>query len=137
MKITVEVGLDAMYATAARTAEGERRIMSTRSATRGELFGNVALILFLLAQVFDGALTYVGLSTYGAHMEGNPLISWLISAMGEGPALATAKLAAGTFGIALHLSAVHKAVALLAGFYIAVAVVPWVAILFYLPLSGS
>ena len=131
MKITVEVALEAMYATAARTAETERRIMSTRSATRGELFGNLALILFLLAQVLDGTLTYVGISTYGPHMEGNPLISWLISAMGEGPALATAKLAAGTFGIALHLSAVHKAVALLAGFYIAVAVLPWVAILFY------
>jgi len=131
MTISVEVPLNAMYATAARSAEGERCIVSTRGATRGELFGNIALILFLLAQVLDGALTYVGISTYGAHMEGNPLISWLISTMGEGPALATAKLAAGTFGIALHLSAVHKAVALLAGFYIAVAVLPWIAILFY------
>jgi hypothetical protein len=50
--------------------------------------------------------------------------------MGQGPALAAAKLTAGFFGVALHLSAVHKAVALLAGFYLIVAVVPWVAVLF-------
>ncbi len=77
-------------------------------------------------------LTYIGVSTYGLHVEGNPIIGWLMSAMGEGPALATAKLAAGFFGIALHLSAVHRAVAVLAAFYVAVAVVPWIAILFYL-----
>jgi hypothetical protein len=35
------------------------------------------------------------------------------------------------FGIALHLSAVHRAVALLALLYIAVAVLPWIAILFF------
>jgi hypothetical protein len=96
------------------------------------MFGNIALIAFLLAQASDGVLTYIGVSTYGLQVEGNPLIAWLMSAMGEGPALAAAKLAAGFFGIALHLSAVHKAVALLAGFYVAVAIIPWVTILFYL-----
>ena len=95
------------------------------------LFGDIAIVAFLLVQLLDGILTYIGLSTYGPHMEGNPVIAWLISMMGEGPALATAKLAAGGFGIALHVSAVHKAVALLAGFYFAVAVLPWLAILFY------
>jgi hypothetical protein len=51
--------------------------------------------------------------------------------IGQGAALATAKGAAVFFGIALHLSAVHRAVALLAVLYLAVAVFPWVAILFY------
>jgi hypothetical protein len=106
--------------------------MGTPGGTRRSIFGDVALIVFLLAQASDGVLTYIGVSTYGSHVEGNPLIAWLMSAMGEGPALATAKLTAGFFGIALHLSAVHKAVALLAGFYVAVAIIPWVAILFYL-----
>ena len=96
-------------------------------------FGDAVLFLFLLAQASDGVLTYVGVTVYGAHMEGNPLISWLMTMMGQGPALATAKLTAGGFGIALHLSAVHKAVALLTGFYLVAAVVPWIAILF---LSG-
>ncbi|HEX6973180.1 MAG TPA: DUF5658 family protein [Vicinamibacterales bacterium] len=105
--------------------------MSTRRATGRHYFGDVALVVFLLAQLLDGILTYVGVTTYGPTMEGNPLIAWLIGHLGEGPALAIAKMAAGGFGIALHLSAVHKAVALLAGFYLAVAVVPWLAILFY------
>ena len=106
--------------------------MGTPGCTRRNMFGDIALFVFLLAQASDGVLTYIGVSTYGLHVEGNPLIAWLMSAMGEGPALATAKVAAGFFGIALHLSAVHKAVALLAGFYVAVAIIPWVAILFYI-----
>ena len=50
--------------------------------------------------------------------------------MGEGAALATAKGVAGAFGIALHLSAVHRVLAALSAFYVAVAIVPWLAILF-------
>ena len=105
--------------------------MSTSGSTRRNLFGDVALLVFLLVQASDGVLTYIGVSSYGQHAEANPLIGWLMASMGEGAALATAKLAAGFFGIALHLSAVHKAVAVLAAFYLAVAVLPWVAILFY------
>ena len=105
--------------------------MGSRGGTRRDRFGDVALVIFLLAQALDGVLTYVGVSTFGARMEGNPFIGWLMSAMGQAAGLATAKLAAGVFGIALHLSAVHKAVALLAVFYVAVAVLPWIVILFY------
>jgi uncharacterized membrane protein len=105
--------------------------VGTRGGTPRNAFGDLALLVFLLAQALDGVLTYIGVSTYGLHMEGNPLIGWLMAAMGQGPALAAAKLTAGFFGVALHLTAVHKAVALLAGFYIIVAVVPWVAVLFY------
>ena len=101
---------------------------SGRSNSR--LFGDVAVIVFLLAQASDGVLTYIGVSLYGYGIEGNPVIAWLMTQMGHGPALATAKLTAGGFGIALHLSAVHKAVAALAGFYVVVAIIPWVAILF-------
>ena len=101
-------------------------------AMQRSVFGDVALLLFLLTQMLDGVLTYVGVSTYGLHMEGNPLIAWLMATMGEGPAVTTAKVAAGFFGIALHLSAVHKAVAMLAVFYLAVAVVPWMAVLYFL-----
>jgi uncharacterized membrane protein len=105
--------------------------VSTRGGTKRNLFGDVALLAFLLVQASDGVLTYIGVSSYGQHIEANPLISWLMTSMGEGAALAAAKVAAGFFGIALHLSSVHKAVALLAAFYLAAAVLPWVAILFY------
>jgi hypothetical protein len=95
-------------------------------------FGDIALVVFLLAQALDGVLTYIGVSTHGLGMEGNPLIAWLMAQMGEGAGLATAKLTAGAFGIALHLSAVHRAVALLAAFYFVVAIAPWTMILFVL-----
>ena len=96
-----------------------------------DIFGDIALLVFLIAQASDGVLTYVGVSTYGRHIEANPLIGWLMTMIGQGAALATAKVAAVFFGIALHLFAVHRAVALLAVLYIAVAVLPWLAILFY------
>ena len=93
-------------------------------------FGNLGVIAFLVAQACDGVLTYVGVSVYGVGMEGNPLVAWLMEAMGHGPALATAKGVAGGFGIALHLVAVHRIVAALAAFYVAVAIVPWLTVLF-------
>ena len=93
-------------------------------------FANVVVIAFLIAQACDGVFTYVGVSLYGTAIEGNPLLAWLMESIGHGPALATAKGMAGAFGIALHLSAVHRVLAALAVFYVAVAVVPWMAILF-------
>jgi hypothetical protein len=105
--------------------------VSTRGGTRRNLFGDVALLAFLVAQASDGVLTYVGVSSYGLHAEANPLIGWLMASIGEGAALTTAKVSAAFFGIALHLSAVHKVVALLAALYMAAAVLPWMAILFY------
>jgi uncharacterized membrane protein len=104
--------------------------VGTARATPRSRFGDAALLLFLIAQACDGVLTYVGVTIYGPQMEGNPLISWLMAAVGEGTAVTTAKLAAVAFGIALHLSAVHKTVALLTGFYMVAAVIPWIAVLF-------
>jgi uncharacterized membrane protein len=105
--------------------------VGTSGATQRDIFGDFALIVFLLAQALDGVLTYIGVSTYGPQIEGNPVIAWLMASVGDGPGLATAKLGAVFLGVALHLSAVHRAVAALAAFYITAAVVPWVAILFY------
>lgn len=105
------------------------KVSSVRTTGRSA-FGDIALLVFLLAQAFDGALTYVGVSTFGPEIEANPLISWLMAAFGDGPGLTLAKVAAGVFGIVLHLSDVHKAVAALAGFYLIAAVGPWCALLF-------
>ena len=94
-------------------------------------FGDLVVVGFLLMQCLDAVFTYVGVAQWGPSIEANPLIGWLMSLIGQGAALATAKVAAGFFGIALHLSSVHRAVAVLAVFYLAVAVFPWLAILFY------
>lgn len=103
-----------------------------RAATaRRSLFGDIAVVAFLIAQASDGVLTYVGVRTYGVHIEGNPLLGWLMASVGQGVALAAAKAAAGAFGIVLHLTSVHRVVALLTAFYFAAAVLPWIRILFY------
>lgn len=106
--------------------------MGTASSTRRPIFGDIALVVFLIAQVLDGVLTYVGVEMLGPELEGNPLIAWLMAELGHGPGLAAAKLTASVFGIVLHLAAVHTAVAALAAFYVAVAIVPWTIIIFVL-----
>jgi hypothetical protein len=92
--------------------------------------GDVLLVLFLLAQCFDGVLTYVGVVTFGIGVEANPLITGLMLRFGEGVGLLGAKMVAAVLGIALHLRQVHLAVALLTAFYIGVAILPWTALLF-------
>jgi hypothetical protein len=101
------------------------------AADRRSHVGLAILIAFLAAQVLDGTFTYVGVRRFGSPIEANPILSWLMGAFGEGPALAGAKLMASSFGIALHLTAVHRIVAALTLFYLAVAILPWAHILFW------
>jgi hypothetical protein len=51
--------------------------------------------------------------------------------LGHGPAVLCTKTVAASLGIGLHLYRIHRAVALLAAFYLAVAILPWIAILFF------
>jgi hypothetical protein len=95
------------------------------------LFGDVVLVTFLIAQVLDGAFTYMGVMTFGTSVEGNPVITSLMLHLGHGTALMMAKLVAALLGIGLHLRGTHGAVALLAGFYLSAAILPWVFILFF------
>ena len=93
------------------------------------VFGNLAVVAFLAVQACDGVLTYVGLATLGPHMEGNPVVASVLLSFGIGPGLTGVKLVAGFFGILLHLSGVHRLIALLTAVYVALAVVPWTALL--------
>ena len=92
------------------------------------LFGNFVVIAFLLVQVLDGGLTYLGVSIWGPGIEGNPLLSSAMAYAGTGASLAAAKSVAIAFGIALHLCRVHTLVALLTLFYVAAAIIPWTAL---------
>lgn len=89
------------------------------------MFGNIAVVAFVIVQYMDGALTYLGVHVWGASIEANPLVSSAVSLAGVGGGLAIAKLTAIGLGITLHLRRVHTVVALLTAFYIAVAIVPW------------
>jgi uncharacterized membrane protein len=101
-----------------------------RDATPRSRFGDAVLVVFLLAQCFDGVFTYVGVQTFGMGIEANPIVAGLMLHFGHGTGLIGAKMVAAALGITLHLRRVHVAVALLAVFYLGAAVVPWTAILF-------
>jgi uncharacterized protein DUF5658 len=92
------------------------------------LFGDLAVVGFLLVQVLDGMFTYLGVSIWGPSIEANPLISSAVVVTGPAAALTGAKLVAIGFGIALHLRRVHNLVALLTAIYIALAILPWTAL---------
>ncbi len=93
------------------------------------MFGDVVIILFLVSQALDGVLTYLGFKQFGVNIEANPLISSVVPILGQGFAVAAAKLLAAGFGITLHLRGVHRAVAALSALYVAVAIVPWMLLL--------
>ena len=99
--------------------------------TRGpeSWFGNAAVVAFLVVQACDGVLTYIGLMTLTWCSEGNPILASLMAAFGMGPGLTGAKLLAASLGILLHLTGVHRMLALLTGVYLALAVFPWTVLL--------
>lgn len=98
----------------------ERRLQMPHGA-----FGDVAILVFLIVQGLDGALTYLGVHIWGLAVEANPLVSSAVSLVGVGNGLVAAKLFAIALGIVLHLRRVHGVIAILSIIYIAVAIVPW------------
>ena len=114
----------------ARTLFGTSVPKVWNAAARRSRFGDTVLVLFLLAQCLDGVFTYVGVVTYGSGIEANPLIAAMMAHFGHGFALMAAKSLAALLGVVLHVRQVHMAVALLAAFYLLVAVLPWMGILF-------
>lgn len=101
----------------------ETETKDTRSSVNG--FGDFVVIVFFIVQALDGALTYLGLHTWGPSIEANPLVSSAVTYAGAGTGLAAAKLFAAGLGMVLHLRRVHLIIAFLTAFYIVVAIVPW------------
>jgi hypothetical protein len=89
------------------------------------VFGDVAILGFIIVQCLDGAFTYLGVTIWGPGIEANPLVSSAMAASGLGAGLALAKLVAMGFGVLLHLYRVHNLVAFLTVIYIAAAIIPW------------
>ena len=88
-------------------------------------FGDAAVLAFVIVQYLDGAFTYFGIHVWGMQIEANPLVSSAMAFAGIGPGLALAKLVAIGLGMVLHLRGVHGIVAVLTGFYLTVAILPW------------
>lgn len=93
--------------------------------TRGALFGRGVLFAFILAQVADGLLTYLGIRKFGIGIEGNPLVAWYVVTFGAGVALVGAKGLAVACGATLYLRAMHRTIGALTLMYLTAAVWPW------------
>jgi uncharacterized membrane protein len=104
-------------------------VLLHRTVAGRSRFGDAVIVLFLLAQAADGVMTYVGVTTFGVHLEANPLLASLMNMFGQGAAVAGAKLVASGLGISLHLVGVHRILAILTGVYLIAAVLPWAGLL--------
>ena len=93
------------------------------------MFGDAILVVFFLAQLLDGVFTYVGISTFGASIEANPLLAWYIAMFGPAVALIGAKTVAVACAATLHVCARHRTVAVLTFVYLAAAIWPWTQII--------
>ena len=89
----------------------------------------LVLVIFLVVQLLDGALTYVGVRQFGIEAEGNLLLTSLMQAWGTGPALIAAKLFSSACGLMLFAVAVYRVLAAAAGACLGFAVIPWMALL--------
>ena len=89
----------------------------------------LVLAVFLLVQVLDGALTYVGVRHYGIEAEGNVLLTTLMQAWGAGPALVAAKVFSSVCGVMLFSVSVYRVLAAVAAACVGFAVLPWIALL--------
>ena len=92
-------------------------------------FGLVVWLAFVLAQVADGVLTYIGVGRFGIGVEANPLIASYIAVGGAGVALFGAKAFALGCGTVLHLQAMHRSLAAITALYFGAAVCGWASVL--------
>jgi hypothetical protein len=95
-----------------------------------ETFGNFVILLFLVAQVLDGVLTYLGVAAFGLS-EGNPIIAYYMKHHGVGPSVTAAKSLAIACAMLLHLLGLHRTLALLTLLYLSMAVLPWTYLLYF------
>ncbi|MGE0461797.1 MAG: hypothetical protein AB7Q16_10550 [Vicinamibacterales bacterium] len=85
------------------------------------------LLLFLVAQLWDGIFTWVAVDAHGLTAEGNAILVGWMALIGPGPTLLAAKLGAAAGGVLLYARGVHRALAGLTVLYAAGAIAPWLA----------
>jgi len=88
----------------------------------------LVLLLFLVAQAFDGLFTYVAVSAVGTHAEGNLFLATWMDLVGPGPTLFAAKLVAATAGVFVYYRGLHRLLAGLTVLYGLAAIGPWLLV---------
>jgi Domain of unknown function (DUF5658) len=95
------------------------------------LFGTGTLVAFVIVQLGDGVLTYIGIHIFGQGIEANPIVSWYIAALGAGLALLAAKSLAIACALLLYRFARYRTLGALTVMYFAIAIQPWVSLLLH------
>ncbi len=103
--------------------------LSRTRTTSPVWFGNLVILLFLIAQALDGIFTYLGIRAFGLS-EGNPLIAYSFRHAGVGPGLTGAKLIAVGCSMLLHLLGLHRTLGVLTLLYLSFAILPWSYLIF-------
>ena len=88
----------------------------------------LVLLLFLVAQGWDGIFTYVAVDVHGLAAEANVILVTWMALVGPAPTLLVAKAGAALCGIFLYAFGVHRALAGLTLLYGVGAIGPWLAI---------
>lgn len=91
-------------------------------------FPRLMLLLFLVAQFWDGIFTYVAVDVHGLAAEGNAVLASWMALVGPAPTLLAAKLGAAAGGILLYARGVHGALTGLTVLYALGAIGPWLAV---------
>ena len=91
----------------------------------------LVLLLFLVAQGWDGVFTYIAVGAQGPMAEGNVLLATWMALIGPTPALLAAKLGASSCGVILYTFGVHRILASLTALYFVGAIGPWLVVLHY------
>ena len=89
----------------------------------------LVLVIFFVAQTLDGVLTYAGVKQMGLDVEVNQLLVFYMQTFGVGSALVGAKGVACACGLILYIAHYHRSLAVAAGAYLGVAIVPWLVAL--------
>lgn len=91
--------------------------------------GDVVFLAFVLVQVLDGVMSYVGVRTFGPWIEANPIVGWYAEALGPALGFLGAKVFAVGCGTVLSAMAQHGTLAVLTAMYVVFAVGPWIHVL--------
>jgi hypothetical protein len=85
------------------------------------------LLLFLVAQLWDGIFTWVAVDVHGLAAEGNAILGTWMALAGPTPTLLAAKIGAAAGGVLLYQRGVHGVLAGLTVLYAVGAIGPWLA----------
>ncbi|MCC7123297.1 MAG: hypothetical protein IT178_00500 [Acidobacteria bacterium] len=90
-------------------------------------WSRLILLLFFVAQFWDGLFTWVAVEHHGLAAEGNAILATWMHLVGPMPTLLVAKIGAAAGGLLLYTRGIHGVLAGLTMLYAAAAVGPWLA----------